>query len=103
MEEHGRAVVVLDGNKLVGAVQILALGHGEGQRSALVAGPFHLVYVPVRAKQGGVHHADIRTDSLHLLGVPQREGVVVSVSDEEAVGAHGIEVVGRHLNGGITV
>ena len=39
----------------------------------------HLVDVPVGAEQGSVEYAHIGAYFLHLLGVPQREGVVVTV------------------------
>ena len=81
-QQHGRAVVIGNVHKLVGAVQVLGGRYGERQRLALIAGPLHLVYVPVRSQKGGVHHPHVRAHALNLLGIPQRESVVVSMRDQ---------------------
>ena len=69
----------------------------------LVAGPLHLVDVPVGAQQGGIDHADIRAEALDFLRIPEREGIVVAMRDQHAVRADGIQVVLRHLRGGVAV
>ena len=102
-QQHGRAVVVGNIHKLVGAVQVLLLRDREFERFALVAGPFHLVDVPVRPQQRGIHHTHVRAHALNLLGIPQREGIVVSVGDQEAVLPYRVQVVPGHLRGRIPV
>ena len=96
---HHLAALVVDGDVLVGAVEVLRLAYAERQGLALVAGPFHLVDVPVGAEQGGVGDAHVRTHVFHFLGVPEREGVVVAVGDEHALGTYGLEVVRTEFGG----
>ena len=54
--------------------------------------------MPVSSKKGSIHYTDIGTDALNLLGIPEREGIVVSMGDEYSVLADRIQVVGSHLN-----
>ena len=55
--------------------------------------------MPVCAEQGGVDDSHVRAHLLHLLGIPEREGVVVSVGDEYSVFPTGIQIVAGHFDG----
>ena len=94
---------VVDIHGVVGTVQILALRNGQRQRLGVVDGEFHLSDVPVGAEQGRIDDADVRTDGFDLLGIPERESIVVAVGDQHAVGTDGFEVVAGHLDGGAAV
>ncbi len=98
-KENGAVAGVVDVDEIVGAVEILARADAQIERGGLVAGPLHLVYVPVGAEQRGVHDAHVRTALLDLLGIPEREGVVVAVGYQDAVLPAGIEIVVGHLDG----
>ena len=102
-QQHRRTVIIRYIYELVRAVEVLLLRNGKRQGPTFIRGPFHLVDIPVRTKQGRVHDADIRPDAFDFLDVPQGEGVVVAVGDQISVRAHGIQIVVRHFNGGGTV
>ena len=59
--------------------------------------------MPVSTEERSVHDADIRTDIFDLLGIPERESIIVTMSDEDALLAHRIQIVSRHLDRGTTV
>ena len=84
----------------VGAVEVLLRTHAQGQRGALVAGPFHLVDVPVGAQQGGVADTHVGAHILDFLRIPHREGIVVAVSYEYAVRAYGVQIIAGHFDRG---
>ena len=90
---------VIDIYGIIGTVEILLLAHTEIQRPGLVAGPFHLADVPVGSEKGSVADSHVGADVLHLLGIPEREGVIVAVGHEDALLAYGIEIVPGHLHG----
>ena len=59
--------------------------------------------MPVCSQKGGIDDADIGTDTLHLLSVPKREGVIIPMCHEYSILSHRIKVIGRHLHGGTSV
>ena len=89
--------------ELVCSVEVLSRTDGEVERGRFVHRPFHLVYVPVCTEERCVCYADVRPYVLHLLGVPQRECVVVSVRHEYTVFADRIQIVSCHLDSSISV
>ena len=100
---QGLLAGIVDGNVFVGAVQILLRTHGQVQRSRFVHGVFHLVDVPVGSQQGRVDNPHIRTDVFHLLRVPEREGIVIAVGDEDAVFPDRFQVVAGEFHRGVAV
>ena len=94
---------VLDEYVLVSTIQILARTDLKVKRRRLVHGILHLVDVPVCAEERSVDDAHIRTDILDLLGIPEREGVIVAMCHKNAVLSHRVEIVLRHLNRCISV
>ena len=93
MLEHGDTVgqeqrlvaVILDRDPLVRSVKVLFLADLEVQGRRIVDSISHLVDVPVGTEEGRVANPHVIPEAFHLLDVPEREGVVVSVSDQEAV------------------
>jgi threonine/homoserine efflux transporter RhtA len=73
----------------------------EGHGLALVGLAAHLVDVPIGVQQAEVHHAHVGADAFHLLGVPQREGVVVAVGEEDGVRCAAVQVIGCQVAGGV--
>ncbi len=59
--------------------------------------------MPVGAEQRGVADAHVRADAFDLLGIPDRECVVVAVGNQDALLPYRIEVVLGHLDGGVAV
>ena len=55
--------------------------------------------MPVGSEKGSVADSHVGADVLHLLGIPEREGVIVAVGHEDALLAYGIEIVPGHLHG----
>ena len=102
-EQHRLLTSVVDDDIFVGTIKVLLGTYGQRKRRRLVDGVLHLVNVPVGTEKGRVDHADIGADALHLLRIPQREGIIVSVSDQYAVLTHRVEIVGSHLGGGAAV
>ena len=100
---HLASAVIYDRDIFVGSIKILHLRDGQRQRSRFVAGVFHLIYVPVCSEQRSVQNTYIRTDALNFLGVPQREGIVVSMGNKETVRTYRVEVVCRELDGSAPV
>ncbi len=49
--------------------------------------------VPVGVEQAEVHHPDVGADAFHFLQVPQREGVVVAVGEQDGVGGATVQQV----------
>ena len=72
---------------------VFALGQREGHARSVVGAGLHLVDVPFAAQIGGVHDPHVGTHAIDLLIVPEREGVVVAVVDDDGVGQRGLEVV----------
>ena len=92
-----------DADVVVGAVEVLQVGDADRQRRGLVDGVTHLVYVPVGTQERGVDYPHVCPDVLHLLGIPEREGVVVAVGDEDSVLPYRREIVPGHLHSGFPV
>ncbi len=55
--------------------------------------------IPVGGEVREIDHADVGAEALDLLGVPEREGVVVAVGEDDAVVADGSEVVHAKVAG----
>ena len=89
--------------ELIRSIEVLLRTYSEVERLRLVHRPFHLVDVPVCSEERCVGDTHVRTDVLHLLSIPEREGVVVSVCHKDTVLAYRVEVVRRHLHGCVTV
>ena len=92
--------VAVDQHHVPRALAVLLLVHQNGQRRALVGAATHLVDVPIGVEQAQVAHPDVGPNALHLLGVPQGEGVVVSVGEQHGVGRQGIQVILGHVHAG---
>ena len=84
-------------------IEILARSYSKVKRSGLVDGILHLIDMPVRSEQRSIADTHVRTNILHLLGIPQREGVVVAMSYKDSVFSDRVEVVLRHLDCCVTV
>ncbi len=67
-------------------VGVLALGQRERNPCGLVGLGLHLVDVPLAPEVGGVHDPHVGAHAVDLLVVPQREGVVVAVVEDDRVG-----------------
>ena len=78
-KQQSLATLVLDRNPFIGSVEVLLLSDREVQRSGVVDRVPHLVDVPVGSKEGCIAYSHVIPEALDLLGVPQREGVVVTV------------------------
>ena len=63
------------------------------QRSALISLEAHLLDIPVGAQIAEVNHTHIGAIAFHLLGIPQRESVIVAVGENNAVFAHARQIV----------
>ena len=70
---------------LVGAGAVLQSLPGDGQRGRIVGWAHHLVDVPVGCQIRQVAHAGVSTHALHILVVPEGEGVVVAVGEYDWV------------------
>ena len=102
-QQEGLAALVLDRHPLVGPVEVLLLAYRQIQRRGIVDGVPHLVDVPVCSQKGGVAYSHIVPETLDLLGVPEREGVVVAVGNEQTIPLHGVEIVLGNFDGGVAV
>ena len=71
-------------------------------RRSLVAAARHLVHIPVGSEIAEIYHLDISANSLHLLGVPEREGIVVAVTEHNGVRLKTLEIVDSEIAGGVT-
>ena len=105
---HGLQVDILvvgglEVEDIAGAVLVLVPGHGNGQRLGLVGLALHLIDVPAGAQQHQVADTHVGTVAFDLLGVPEREGVVVAEGEEDGVGLARVEVVLGHRQGRVTV
>ena len=89
--------------ELVGTIEILLRPHCKVQRCRLVHRILHLVDMPVCSQKGCIGDTHVCADIFHFLGIPERECIIVTVSNEDTVRANGIEIVLRHLHSCITV
>ena len=96
-------MVIIYVNILVRSIKILTGADGKIQRSGLVHRPFHLIDMPVCAKERRICNTHVRTHTFHLLRIPEREGIVVTMGYQDTVRAYGVEIVLRHLDCSITV
>ena len=82
-------------------ISVLGPRQRERKRVRVVALDAHLIDVPLGAQVAHVHHPHVLADSFHLLGVPQRERVVVAVIHDDGVRQRGVQVVfseiARHI------
>ena len=58
-----------------------------------------LAHVPIGVGQCQTDHGDILPDAFHLLGPPEREGIVVPVGEENAVRRGGVQQIVREVGG----
>ena len=73
---------------------------GEGKcRDELVGRTFHLVDIPVGLQVAQVAHAGVGAHAFRLLVVPQGEGVVVAVVDDDGIGQYRLQVVPADVAG----
>ena len=81
----------------------MRMPRGSGSNAGVYP-PGELAQVPLGVHERQVGERDVRPDALDLLGVPEREGVVVARGDQDAVRLHRLEdVVGevaRHASRG---
>ena len=59
--------------------------------------------MPVCSEKGCVDYTQVRTDILHLLGIPERECIVVAMCHEDTVRTYRVQIVLRHLHRSVTV
>ena len=84
---------------LVVGIRLLASLHG--QRCRLISGALHLADVPVGGQITQVDGAHIGAVALYLLQIPQREGVVVTVAEDDTVLGHTRQIVAAKVASGI--
>ena len=65
----------------------------HGQWLTVVGSTLHLGNVPVGGKIAQVHGTHVGAHTLHLLQVPQREGVVVAVAEDDGIFVNALQVV----------
>ena len=88
-----RCLDLVPGNQHVaGSLFVHLLGHPDGCRFAVVGLALHLVKIPVGSGQGKVAYPDVGAVAFNLLHVPQGEGVVVPVGEQDCVRCAGIKV-----------
>ena len=88
---------------LICTIQILLLPNAQRKRRGLIDRPLHLIYMPVGSEQGRIGDSDIRTDILHFLGIPCREGIIVSVGNKNSIRTHRFKIIACHFNCSSTV
>ena len=72
---------------------ILCWSERDGQRIGLVGLRLHLVDVPIGLQIRKVADTNVGTITFDLLVVPQREGVVITIGEDDCVRLEGGEVV----------
>ena len=77
--------VGFNGDILVGASTILNTLPGDGDGRRIVGRTAHLVDIPVGLQVREVADAGIGTYALHILIVPEREGVVIAIGIDDGV------------------
>ena len=70
----------------------LRISH-HGQRCRLIGGALHLGDIPVGGEVTEVHHAHVGAIAFHLLQIPQREGVVVAIGEDNGVFVEARQIV----------
>ena len=95
-----QALTAIGIHKSVVVVVIIGLGQEtDGQRLAFVGLLLHLVDVPVTREIGEVDSTDVRADALDFLCVPEGEGIVVAVAEEDGIRLTALEIVAAHVAG----
>ena len=95
-----QALTAIGTHESIVVVVIVGLGQEtDGQRLAFVGLLLHLVDVPVTREIGEVDGADVRADTLDFLCVPEGEGIVVAVAEEDGIRLTTLEVVAAHVTG----
>ena len=69
----------------------------HGQRCRLIGGALHLADVPVSGQIAQVHGTHVGAVTFYLLQVPQGEGVIVTVAEDDTVGSHTRQVVAAEV------
>ena len=69
----------------------------EWHTVSIICCEFHLVDIPLATQIRGVHNTNIRADALHLLAVPEWEGVVIAIVDDDGVLGRRVEVVATNV------
>ena len=59
--------------------------------------------MPVCTEKGSVAYSHVIPDTLDFLGIPEREGVIVAMSDKNTIRTDRVQVVPRDLYRGTTV
>ena len=72
---------------------ILLQSPSDGHWGRLVGLLLHLLNVPVRLQVGGVADLQISAYPLHLLCIPEREGVIVPIAVDDPIRLATIKVV----------
>ena len=86
-----------DEHLVVYSVVIFLCRKWDRQGIWFICFPFHLVDVPVGIKEHKVTDPDICSHAFHLLGVPEREGIIISVSEQYGVRRTGVQIVKCHI------
>ena len=73
------------------------------QRRRVVVRTFHLADIPVGLQITEVANAQVRSHFFHFLVVPEREGVVIAIREDDALFLAGFEVVSTEIAAGITL
>ena len=104
-ELYGILHVGVDDGVVVGAVLILYLLPVDGQRGRVVGRAYHLVDVPVGLQVAQVAHTGVGAHAFGVLVVPEGEGVVVAVGEDDGVAIllQGHEIVLSEVAAGVAV
>ena len=97
---------LLSTDGIVGVLTVIDIADsfpGDGQRGRVVGGTLHLVGVPVRLEIGEVADTGVGALSFHFLVVPEREGVVVAVGEDDGIAflGQGVQIVQSEVTAGI--
>ena len=84
------------------SLAVFIFGKGEWHRVRIIGFALHLVDVPFGIQKAEVDHTDIGAYALYLLGVPEREGIVIPIGKQDGIGSTGIEIIFGHGKGSVT-
>ena len=93
----------VDVDHIARALAVLLLRDAERHRVRVVGFALHLIDVPIGVEQREVDHAHICAVAFDLLHVPEREGVVVSIGEQDGVGLQRVQVVLGKVHTGATL
>ena len=75
----------VDTNLVVGSLYVVVARPADGQSGRTVGRTLHLVDIPVGIEIAQIADAGIRADALYFLVVPEREGIVVAIGEDNRV------------------